>query len=233
MRMHKCLSKQDIVVYANNFLVENSPETLQTAMPIDLENIIENKLNISIQYLKLDNTNNLLGMTIMNPMEITYFDEDMQIQKAIIDRNTILINSFLVEQKNQEHRYCFTLAHELGHWYLHREDAYIASEQQCMFEMTTMDSSRNRFVDDINTFLHNKKKKLRSEEDWLEWQANYFASCILMPENIFHKTYESLTGNIDKLAEMFNVSKEAALYRIQEIESKLSSDNMNLFNEVI
>lgn len=235
MSKHKCLSKRQIEACANSFLEENSPETVRIAMPINLEHIIENKLNINIQYLKLDDTNNLLGMTIMNPMYVKYFDENMQMQETLVDRNTILINSFLVEQKNQEHRYYFTLAHELGHWYLHRKDAYIDSQQQCIFELTTINSGRNRFVDDVNIFTHSRKKKLRSEEDWLEWQANYFASCILMPKKTFIQAYQSIDESVDKgakLSEVFNVSKEAVSYRMAEIESELDNDNENLFNQM-
>ena len=185
MESHKYLSKLKIEEYAYEFLSKNSPESLNKAMQTDIEYIIENKLNISLQFLKLDSTKNLLGMTIMNPMKVKFLNENSQIVEGIFDRNTILINEFLANEENQEHRLYFTLAHEVGHWYLQRKDAYIDSGQQSLFGEDTTKSSVNRFIDNIDIFKSLKRKKLVTEEDWLEWQANYFASCILMPKKMF------------------------------------------------
>ena len=182
MESHKYLSKVKIEEYAYKFLLENSPESLNKPIQTDIEYIVENKLNINLQYLKLDSDKNLLGMTIMNPMKVKYLNENSQVIEEIFDRNTILINKFLASEKNQEHRLYFTLAHEVGHWYLQRKDAYIDSGQQSLFGQNTVKSSVNRFIDNTDIFKNLKRKKLVTKEDWLEWQANYFASCILMPK---------------------------------------------------
>ena len=235
MEKHKYLSKIKIEEYAYEFLVENSPESLNKAIQTDVEYIIENKLNISLQYLKLDTTQNLLGMTIMNPMKVKYLDENLQIVEGIFDRNTILINEFLATQKNQEHRLYFTLAHEIGHWYLQRKDAYVDSGQQSLFGEDTVKSNVNRFVDNVDIFNNLKRKKLVTEEDWLEWQANYFASCILMPKRMFANEYIKLQNRdifeiISELSKIFNVSEEAVTYRIKEIKNELNEENESLFN---
>ena len=224
MEKHKYLSKIKIEEYAYEFLLENSPESLNKAIQTDVEYIIENKLNISLQYLKLDTTQNLLGMTIMNPMKVKYLDENLQIVEGIFDRNTILINEFLATQENQEHRLYFTLAHEIGHWYLQRKDAYVDSGQQSLFGDDTVKSNLNL-----------KRKKLVTEEDWLEWQANYFASCILMPKRMFANEYIKLQNRgifeiISELSKTFNVSEEAVTYRIKEIKNELNEGNESLFN---
>lgn len=234
MESHKCLSKSKIEEYAYNFLLENSPESLNKAQQTDIEYIIENKLNINLQYLKLDSTKNLLGMTIMNPMKVKYLNENLQVVEGIFDRNTILINEFLANEKNQEHRLNFTLAHEVGHWYLQRKDAYIDSGQQSLFGLDTIKSSVNRFIDNIDIFKNFKRKKLVTEEDWLEWQANYFASCILMPKKMFKNEYIKLQNKniferVSILSKVFNVSEEATTYRIKEISSELNDENECLF----
>lgn len=235
MEKHKYLSKIKIEEYAYEFLLENSPESLNKAIHTDVEYIIENKLNISLQYLKLDTTQNLLGMTIMNPMKVKYLDENLQIVEGIFDRNTILINEFLATQENQEHRLYFTLAHEVGHWYLQRKDAYVDSGQQSLFGEDTIKSNVNRFVDNVDIFNNLKRKKLVTEEDWLEWQANYFASCILMPKRMFANEYIKLQNRdifeiISELSKIFNVSEEAVTYRIKEIKNELNEGNESLFN---
>lgn len=234
MEKHKCLSKIKIEEYAYEFLLENSPESLNKAIQTNVEYIIENKLNISLQYLKLDTTQNLLGMTIMNPMKVKYIDENLQIVEGIFDRNTIIINEFLATEKNQEHRFNFTLAHEIGHWYLQRKDAYVDSGQQSLFGQDTVKSSVNRFIDNVDIFSF-KRKKLVTEEDWLEWQANYFASCILMPKRMFTNEYlkfqsQSTFKIISELSKIFNVSEEAVAYRIKEIRNELNEENENFFD---
>lgn len=233
MGNHKYLSKVKIEEYAYEFLLENSPESLTKAMQTDIEYIVENKLKINLQYLKLDYNKNLLGMTIMNPMKVKYLDENSQVVEEIFDRNTILINEFLATEKNQEHRLYFTLAHEIGHWYLQRKDAYIDSGQQNLFGQEAIKSSINRFVDNIDIFKF-KRKKLVTEEDWLEWQANYFASCILMPKKMFTNEYlklqdKNILERVSLLSRIFNVSEEATMYRIKEISNELNSENESLF----
>ena len=233
MGNHKYLSKVKIEEYAYEFLLENSPESLTKAMQTDIEYIVENKLKINLQYLKLDYNKNLLGMTIMNPMKVKYLDENSQVVEEIFDRNTILINEFLATEKNQEHRLYFTLAHEIGHWYLQRKDAYIDSGQQNLFGQEAIKSSINRFVDNIDIFKF-KRKKLVTEEDWLEWQANYFASCILMPKKMFTNEYlklqdKNILERVSSLSRIFNVSEEATIYRIKEISNELNLENESLF----
>lgn len=234
MESHKYLSKVKIEEYAYKFLLENSPESLNKPIQTDIEYIVENKLNINLQYLKLDSDKNLLGMTIMNPMKVKYLNENSQVIEEIFDRNTILINEFLASEKNQEHRLYFTLAHEVGHWYLQRKDAYIDSGQQSLFGQNTVKSSVNRFIDNTDIFKNLKRKKLVTKEDWLEWQANYFASCILMPKKMFKNEYIKLQNKnvfekILILSEIFNVSEEAAVYRIKEISNELNEENESLF----
>lgn len=234
MENPKHLSKTQIEEYAYEFLLENYQNSLTEAIPTDIEYIVENKLNINLQYLKLDSNKNLLGMTIMNPMKVKFLNENLQIVEELFDRNTILINEFLANEKNQEHRLYFTIAHEVGHWYLQRKEAYIHIGQLNLFGTEEVKSNVNRFIDNVDMFKSHKRKKLVTKEDWLEWQANYFASCILMPKKMFTKEYLKLQNknDLEKIAELskiFNVSEEAVAYRIDEISSKINSENESLF----
>jgi len=79
----------------------------------------------------------------------------------IADR-TISINKDLLEDKRSEGRMMFTCAHEVGHWVLHRHFAGRATR-------------RGDQGDSI--ICRTKDARLRQE-----WQADYFASCLLMPE---------------------------------------------------
>ena len=66
-------------------------------------------------------------------------------------------------------RFKFVLGHELGHVVLHR---FIDIKKTGYEEQEIIDTK----VDFITG-----KKILQTPRDWLEWQANYFSSAILMP----------------------------------------------------
>ena len=70
------------------------------------------------------------------------------------------------------HRHRFTVAHELGHWYLH-QDLYEAAER----------SGLESFVDYVNAI---------PEETWAwyEWQAYAFAGLLLVPRSPLAETCE-------------------------------------------
>lgn len=76
----------------------------------------------------------------------------------------------------------FTLAHEMGHYFLH-------------FQKNT---------------IH--KKARRSGSGPIEWEANWFAASLLMPQELIDK--KNLTANASSLAYFFDVSLEAAAVRL-------------------
>ena len=66
-------------------------------------------------------------------------------------------------------RFNFVLGHELGHVVLHRS-----------VDVKRTGYEEQEIVDTETDFVTGKKN-LRTPRDWLEWQANYFSSSILMP----------------------------------------------------
>lgn len=67
--------------------------------------------------------------------------------------------------------FLFTLAHELGHFILHRHRKIKLEKQHKLFT-------------DTHTQLK-EYKTLSTPLEWLEWQANYFAASLLMPRQAF------------------------------------------------
>lgn len=112
-------------------------------------------------------------------------------------------------------RELFTLAHEIGHIVLHLEKA--AS-----------------FIDDAITISG------RSTEE-KEQEANYFASCLLMPEDevykffdleLAHFTDKRLTAmDIARIMSEFNVSFEMALNRLENLGKISGYERVRLDNE--
>jgi len=66
-------------------------------------------------------------------------------------------------------RFNFVLGHELGHVVLHR---FVDIKKTGYEEQEIIDTKIDFFTG---------KKNLQTPRDWLEWQANYFSSAILMP----------------------------------------------------
>ncbi|MBK7160589.1 MAG: ImmA/IrrE family metallo-endopeptidase [Ignavibacteria bacterium] len=91
---------------------------------------------------------------------------------------TIKIDTILTDDK----RLKFVLAHELGHLVFHRNLKFSQEEYEIFTETEI----------DFNT----GKKNLVTDRDWLEWQANYFASCFLMPQNSFENALLNVQSNL-------------------------------------
>ena len=114
------------------------------------------------------------------------------------------IEPFGERKEHKERILRFTIAHELGHHIFHQ--GYLDCE------------TSPTFYNDLGD----------KEKDRIELQANIFASMLLMPEKLFRNMYQMLqtqdlkkSNLIKRLADMFNVSKEAAGYRVHAIEKEV------------
>jgi Zn-dependent peptidase ImmA (M78 family)/transcriptional regulator with XRE-family HTH domain len=106
----------------------------------------------------------------------------------------IVINSLLADsnRSSDEHRFFFTLAHELFHAFEHlgRVPKHIVAPltrvQLCdAFLAESVDLKRQSpATRAVSKWADGKvgSRNLSTDEDWREWQANVFASAILMPK---------------------------------------------------
>jgi Zn-dependent peptidase ImmA (M78 family) len=99
----------------------------------------------------------------------------------------------------------FTLAHELGHFILHRN-----KEQEV-------------FVDNVS-YMFRKSDAKTSKGYKIEKEANQFAAAILMPKGLIEDQIESLNDNslsdhdlICELSKIFKVSQIAMTYRLNNL----------------
>jgi hypothetical protein len=105
---------------------------------------------------------------------------------------TIYVNAH--EARRSPGRARFTVAHELGHWFLHAVNAEGESFQ--------------RFCRDPDM-----RAKVRQEGE-----ANHFAACLLMPEELLVKHAAVTHFNIALLAKRFDVSLPAMQWRLRTLE---------------
>ena len=103
------------------------------------------------------------------------------------NRKVIAVNS-----SDSIRRQRFTCAHEIGHIVLHGDDT--------------------NYVDYRSNAIDNPDYNAVKESE-----ANYFAACLLMPEDMYKAAYKKCSGDLYSIANEFAVSYEAATHRASSL----------------
>jgi len=165
---------------------------------IPIERIIEDAYGLNIDFMRLTIAGNELGRMVCENGYSTRFAPDKDDYELVkVTEGTMLIESRLLEKPQYHGRYRFTLAHELAHWIIHKH----------LFKGTSTAAAHYKSdVRGLNT---------------IEWQADYLAAAILMPAGLvkraFHRVRNEKVDIIKKLAEIFEVSKQAMRIRLEEL----------------
>lgn len=102
-----------------------------------------------------------------------------------------------VNSLHHPRRQRFTIAHELGHFFLHRNLGEF--EDRALFRKENQRSGR-------------------------EYEANDFAARLLMPEHELRLSMERNNGDVAEIAKVFGVSELATRFRIDNVTSQLEID---------
>lgn len=124
-------------------------------------------------------------------------------------------------------RFTFVLAHEVAHFFLHRH---------LTIEQSVYDNKSDSIYDPLT-----RKYVLVNDRNWMEWQANKFAACLMMPElntvvrliecqrkrqrrrpnhvqvNNDPENWTEFLLTIDHLSTYFGVSHKVMEYRLADI----------------
>lgn len=133
-------------------------------------------------------------------LNIYYLDlEDEKVSGATVYRDGKF--SVLINTQKHENRQNFTLGHELGHYFLHKDVL-----------------TKDKGIIDGDSFLDSSKILYRSDEERnaIEREANHFAACLLMPSGLVRKAWE-VNKNIEETAKIFKVSTVAMSIRLTEL----------------
>lgn len=109
--------------------------------------------------------------------------------------------AILINKNKPATRQQFTIAHEFGHYFLHKheikEEFFIDGEN---------------VLDRAGMLYHRD----RATADRLEIEANNFAASLIMPSDLVKKAWEKL-NDVDDCALLFNVSVEAMSIRLTRL----------------
>ncbi|MBI5531796.1 MAG: ImmA/IrrE family metallo-endopeptidase [Deltaproteobacteria bacterium] len=191
--------------------------------PIDVDNIVEGYFGLDLAFIDLTE---LLGMP--DVLGATFLKE----KRVFIEQS--------LDLEGKEGRLAFTLAHESGHWYMHRP--LIEAERVVAPLFSTSEIPEQPAI-----VCRSSQKKARAE-----WQADLFAACLLMPSADVRATMKALCGDKaptwerveerrkkrelderlrDLAAEVIergrftNVSNEAMRYRLLDLNLVIDASN--------
>lgn len=140
--------------------------------PIPIEDIVEKHLKLGIEF---DDMHRLLRV----PRSGLGLDTDI-LGAIFFDDRRIVIDESLDPEENpsREGRYRFTLAHEGGgHWRLHRHLFAKDPAQVSLFNEPASPSVVCRSS---------------QEKESVEWQADFYASCLLMPRKLVIAAWDEM-----------------------------------------
>ena len=206
------LSYQEINDMAQEIVSKYRKLKENPCVNVNVEELMERLYGFKIRFYKLSKDNSILGIYSPVPIILSVFDKGKPFLVEL-DGKTALIDESLLQ--NNTGRKNFTEAHEGAHFIL----SHLRQSKDILYR---------------DTICENKTI------DWIEWQANVLAACILMPEDsvryLFWKFYcaehiEKISPFIkeyfapfEAMAEFFGVSKQALGIRLKKL---------GLVNEII
>lgn len=144
--------------------------------PVDLETVV---------YEHLSPRENLM---FNDEADLPMKDGEVVLGKTLPVKGKILINRVL---KKEPERGRFTLAHELGHWVLHRKLFLARRETIDLFERSGVDSDFEFVGLNRSVFPASCRPNAVPRE---EWQANRFAVALLINPTVLREEFELRFG---------------------------------------
>lgn len=137
-------------------------------VPIPVDEILETHLRLSLDF---DDLQTVLGVPDV-------------LGALWADKREVVIDESLVpeEHPEMEGRFNFSVGHEIGHWRLHRQYLASAGGQVAMF---SDDEPKPTVI------CRTSQKK-----EPIEWQADYFSSCLLMPRQCVLDAWSDRFGSL-------------------------------------
>lgn len=138
-------------------------------------------------------------------LRILYTDSlEAHISGAIIYNDEDKVFAILINKLKPETRTQFTIAHELGHYFLHKE--FIVKNKAVVDGDGSLDGQIILYRDDC-----------QENRTILEIEANNFAASLIMPEKFVRSVWNKLQ-DVEQCAKAFKVSVSAMSIRLERLK---------------
>lgn len=167
---------------------------------MEIEKLITDKKILSI-YQKYQNTMPFQVVEFANEIGVDVYTDTLpsNISGKIEKKDDKFI--CYVNKKNAVNRQVFTIAHELGHYFIHQK----------YFETNNIIEEKEEKTL-YNTFQKDQPQDYSAEQKKMEKEANEFAAELLMPERIVKEKWQEYKS-VNKMAKYFGVSEIAMSIR--------------------
>lgn len=224
------ISRKEIDIIGERLVMDFNPDALVTPQEIDIDLFVQDYLGMEQDYQYLSHCGVYLGMTVFNDTDkVPVYDPvNKRADYISAKAHTVIIDNTLLEE-NQEHRYRFTMGHEASHDFLHTAYFGYDPNQMTLADFMNMDRPEPMLQCRIDTKKLNTKQSVTwGDREWMEWQANALSSAILMPKSMVDMIVRDIKSKgiqrpaihyimAEKVSNVFNVSFEAATYRLKQL----------------
>lgn len=235
------ISHDDIEYIAEDLISDYDRTLLTDFKSLDVEHFMEFYLGLKYDIQYLSDSGIYLGMMVFEETDsIPVYDPvKKRAEYYHADANTVLIDRWMYDSDRQERRYRFTVGHECSHSILHRD--YFARLSRILKANGEKAVVRCRISTGRNKGRSDPHKW--TDEERMEWQANALGSALLMPKTAVLSVYEKCqilgirySDNmyaLKSMTDVFNVSEEAALYRLKTLNLISSKEQTQLWRHSV
>ena len=215
------LSRQDLDHIGEKILYDFCPEVMRKPQAVNIDLLVEEYLGMQLEFPYLSHNGVYLGMTVFyDTNSVPVYDaEHEQAEYMSVKGNTILIDRRLIAA-NQINRYRFTMGHEAGHAFLHRE----FFKREAKKELETGKANVPFLCRSEHMLTIQQAENEWTDREWLEWQANSLSSAILMPKTMVKELINDISyrvvepeSHVSFVMDTFQVSREAARRRLKHL----------------
>ena len=171
------LKRDDLEDISSVILKDFSSKNLESPIPLDTMEFLEEYLGLSVKRKYIYSIESgVLGLIVMDDIaEIPSYDD--MFRRTVIEETygTVLISPQLIGKDNYSRRR-YTEIHEGSHYLLHNEYYKELAKNSAAKSVASCIACRK--VELI-------KQRPKTDTDWIEWQADGLAACLLMPKDVF------------------------------------------------
>jgi Zn-dependent peptidase ImmA (M78 family) len=223
--------------YAEQLVRDFAPNAIETPGVLDVDSFMEFYLNLHVEFHQLCFGRNVLGITAFSDGTVDVLNEETGMSaKLPVTTGTVVLDTSLCSKRNVP-RLRFTMLHEGSHWLLHRK----AFDKKNPFGV--VGAYENRYIAAKEGRVdYSRSRKEKTNIDYMERQADFLSSAILMNRPALRLAYREFFATYDEkprqvvrkkspqddcfakllpeyVAKTFGVSKRAALIRLEKLDA--------------